>query len=356
MPNRRLRRRQVAYDAAWKQFFALSIMVEHLLHGFAGAIAELLDFSTLRDVAGEWVQDGRRRRSDAVWRVDYRDGSDRSLIVMLEFQSTVDSSMARRVLRIVGMAYEKLRRNRQLDPDGRLRVLCVVISSGVRAWTAPGAASRVAVSANGEVLSLLSQPYVALDARGGVGEHLPERNFVASLFALTASSTVAEVLDVLRDLGRWLSDEAGDQADPVSAVYGEWLATCMPRLFLRSRASALLEQLTQGKTEDQSMTALAERMEREAAQWRRRVKSSRQEGRREGRQEGRQEGMELGLAHERSLLRQLAARKFGDATGDRLARRLVDVSDTDRLAEVGALIIECDSSASFLERISLERP
>lgn len=343
MPNRRARRRQVAYDAAWKQFFALSIMVEHLLRGFAGAIAELLDFTTLRDVAGEWVQDGRRRRSDAVWRVDYRDGSGRSLIVMLEFQSTVDSSMARRVLGIVGMAYEKLRRNRQLDPDDRLRVLCFVIYSGGRAWTAPGAARRAAVSTNGEVLSLLSQPYVALDARGGVREHSPKRNFVATLLDLTASSTVAEVLDVLRDLGRWLSDEAGDQAETVCTVYGEWLATCMPRLFLRSRASALVEQLTQGKTEEQSMTALAERMEREAAQWRRRVRRSRQEGR--------QEGIEFVLAHERSLLRQQAARKFGDATGDRLAARLLDVNDTDQLAEVGALIIECDTSASFLERI-----
>ena len=344
MSNRRVRRRQVAYDAAWKQFFALSIMVEHLLHGFAGQVAGLLDFSTLRDVAGEWVQDGRRRRSDAVWRVDYRDGSGRSLVVMLEFQSTVDRSMARRVLRIVGMAYEKLRRNRQLDPDGRLRVLCFVIYSGGRAWTAPGVADRVAVSANGEVLSLLSQPYVALDARGGVREHRPERNFVAALFELTAVSTVAEVLNVLRDLGGWLSDEAGDQAEAVCAVYGEWLATCMPRLFLRSRASALVEQLRQGKTEERSMTALAERMEREAAQWRSRVRRSRQEGR--------QEGMKLGLAAERSLLREQAARKFGDVTGDRLARHLVDVNDTDKLAEVGALIIECDTSDSFLERMS----
>ena len=74
MSNRRARRRQVAYDAAWKQFFALSIMVEHLVRGFAGSIAELLDFATLRDISGEWVQDGRRRRSDAAWRVDYRDG------------------------------------------------------------------------------------------------------------------------------------------------------------------------------------------------------------------------------------------------------------------------------------------
>ena len=198
-------------------------------------------------------------------------------------------------------------------------------------------------SQDGEVLSLLSQPYVALDARGCVREHLPERNFVAALFELTASSTVAEVAGVLRDLGRWLSNEAGDRAEAVRAVYGEWLATCMPRLFLRSRASVIVEQLTQGKTEDQGMTALAERMDREAAQWRRRVKRSRQEGR--------QEGMELVLAHERSLLRQQAARKFGDATGDRLARHLADVRDTERLAEVGALIIECDTSVSFLDRI-----
>ena len=251
--------------------------------------------------------------------------------------------MARRVLRVVGMAYEKLRRNGQLDPDGRLRVLCLVIHSGARPWTAPGGADAVAVSAQGEVLSLLSQPYVALDARGHVREHSPGTNFVAALFGLTASSTVSEVAGVLCGLGRWLPDEAGDRAEAVRAVYGEWLATCMPQLFPRSRATALVEQLTQGKTEDHGMTVLGERMEREAAQWRRRVKRSRQEGR--------QEGMKLVLAHERSLLQQLAARKFGDATGDRLARRLADVSDTDRLAEVGGLIIECDTSASLLERI-----
>ena len=50
MSNSRVRRRQVAYDAAWKQFFALPIMVEHLLRGFASSIAELLDYATLRDV------------------------------------------------------------------------------------------------------------------------------------------------------------------------------------------------------------------------------------------------------------------------------------------------------------------
>ena len=124
------RRRHPSHDAAWKQFFALSVVVEHLLGGFFREVAALLDFATLRDISGEWVQDGTRRRSDSVWRVRYRDGTDRSLVVLLEFQSTVDASMARRVLRNVGMAYERLRRNGGLDRDGRLRPLRVYPRAG----------------------------------------------------------------------------------------------------------------------------------------------------------------------------------------------------------------------------------
>ena len=159
MPQQRT---NASHDAAWKQFFALSVVVEHLLRGFFPEVARLLDFDTLRDVSAEWVQDGARRRGDAVWRVRYRDGTARSLMVFLEFQSTVDAGMARRVLRNVGMAYERARRNLVLDADHRLRPLCIVIHAGRRRWTAPGAANRLAVSADGEVLSSLSEPYAAL--------------------------------------------------------------------------------------------------------------------------------------------------------------------------------------------------
>ena len=113
-----------SHDAAWKQFFALSVVVDHLLRGFFPEVAALLDFTTLADISGEWVHDGARRRADSVWRVRNRDGSERSLVLFLEFQSTVDVDMARRVLRNMGMAAERLRRSRALDPDGRLRALC----------------------------------------------------------------------------------------------------------------------------------------------------------------------------------------------------------------------------------------
>ena len=74
-----------AHDAAWKQFFALSVVIEHLLAGFFPEVAALLDFATLRDISAEWVQGGTRRLADAAWRVGYRDGSGRSLMLLLEF-------------------------------------------------------------------------------------------------------------------------------------------------------------------------------------------------------------------------------------------------------------------------------
>ena len=104
MPSRRA---SINHDAAWKQFFALPIAVEHMLAGFFPEVAALLDFDSLRDVSGEWVGNGKRRRADSVWRADYRDGSGRSLAVLLEFQSTVDMEMANRVHGMLGLAHHR---------------------------------------------------------------------------------------------------------------------------------------------------------------------------------------------------------------------------------------------------------
>ena len=82
MPTRRPRPR---HDAASKQFFALSAAVEHLLAGFFPEVAALLDFATLGDISAEWVRHGTRRLADAAFRVAYRDGSGRSLVLLLEF-------------------------------------------------------------------------------------------------------------------------------------------------------------------------------------------------------------------------------------------------------------------------------
>ena len=72
------------------------------------------------------------------------------------------------------------------------------------------------------------------------------------------------------------------------------------------------------------------------------------EGREQGLEQGRKQGLEQGRAEVRTLLRRLAARKFDDATAERLSATLVAIADPGRLAEVGDWIIECRTETELL--------
>ena len=339
------RRTNSRHDAAWKQFFAVSVVVEHLLRGFFPEVAALLDLDTLRDVSAEWVQDGTRRRGDSVWRVRYRDDSARSLMVFLEFQSTVDSGMARRVLRSVGMAYERARRNGVLDGDLKLRSLCIVIHAGVRSWTAPGAAEDVQVSADGEVLACMSEPYAALDARRLPREHLPPTNLVSTLFELNGIKDVDDAAAPLEQLGGWLPG-LGAFLEPVRAAYAEWLATTMPTLFPGGDAAAMVERFTGAAFEEESMaaTVLEERLQR-------RIRRERRDGEALGVQRGIEQGAERALDDTRRLLASQVARKFGPGRAARTTDLLAGIDDAEGLRRAGEWIIDCATVEELVERL-----
>ena len=339
------RRTNARHDAAWKQFFALSVVVEHLLRGFFPEVAALLDLDSLRDVSGEWVQDGTRRRGDSVWRVPYRDGSERTLMIFLEFQSTVDSGMARRTLRNVGMAYERARRNGVLDGDRKLRPLCIVIHAGVRTWTAPGAAERVEVSADGEVLLCMSEPYAALDARRLRGEHLPARNLVSTLFELNGIKDVDDAAMPLERLGAWLPG-LGAFREPVRAAYAEWLATTMPTLFPGGDAAALVGRFTGADYEEDTMavTVLEERLQRQ-------LRRERRAGEAAGVRRGIDQGAQRALADTRSLLASQVARKFGPGAAARTAGLLAGIGDSEGLRRAGEWVIDCATLEELVERL-----
>ena len=61
----------------------------------------------------------------------------------------------------------------------------------------------------------------------------------------------------------------------------------------------------------------------------------------EGRAQGLEQGREEDREEERTLPCRMAARKFDAAAAQELAAALAEVTDADRLAEVGAWIIEC---------------
>ena len=352
-------------DTAWKHLFALPAMVEHLLRGFAPELAAHLDFDSLAQLSPVWTAAGHEQRlSDDAWRIGYADGSGRSLVLLIEFQSATDPRMAMRMRRYDGMARERLRRQRWLDPDGELRTLPVVIYSGARRWTAPGAASRVGVDADGELLLPAPWTYLLLDAR-----RLPvdydARNLAVAVLSIENAPTLAAAAAGLRAMAGWLPEMfGGEDARQVLESVMAWLSPTLARLFPAGGAAAavaaLRRELLGSEEEDGKMTTLAQRVRKWEAEFvREGRREGRQEGRREGRQEGlregRQEGLRQGLAAERALLRRQATRRFGADAGAELGRRLEGMADPERFAEVGDWIIECATGAELLARFGPSR-
>ena len=74
-----------------------------------------------------------------------------------------------------------------------------------------------------------------------------------------------------------------------------------------------------------------------------------------GLKQGEKRGIEQGLAAERELLCRLATRKFGAAAGDALARHLADISDADRLAEIGERIVDSGTGDELLGWLDANR-
>ena len=129
------------HDAAYKLLFSFPEMVRDLLAGFVPREwVEELDLSTLERWPGSHVSDDlRQRHQDRVWRVRFH---DRWLyvLVLLEFQSTVDRTMAVRILAYTALLYQDLLR---ASSDALPPVLPIVLYHGCERWTAPEAVSDI---------------------------------------------------------------------------------------------------------------------------------------------------------------------------------------------------------------------
>ena len=204
-----------------------------------------------------------------------------------------------------------------------------------------GMARRVAVSADGEVLSSLSEPYAALDARRHRREHLPRRNLVSTLFELNGIEAVGDAAAPLSVLGTWLPG-LGVLLEPVRAAYAEWLATTMPTLFPGDDVAALVERFTLPTFEEETMavTVLEERLQRRLRR-----------ERRDSEAVGVQRGREQGARDTRDLLASQAARKFGPGSAARAVDLLAEIGDTEGLRRAGEWIIDCATVEELVERL-----
>ena len=331
--------------------FAHSGMVRDLLRLLPRGLTRDLD---LRRLPSANIGKGAKRRlADMPVSFGFRPSAGRPrharLLLMLEFQSTVERHMALRLDAYAALTRQDLLRRGLLGPSRKLpEVLCVVVYTGRQRWTAPlnlGELTECGLEARTPLQPELS--YLVLD-----GEPLGEQdsgrgrrgNRALALIALQRCARAADLpgrVKALFDLLRGPADAALRR--DLKDVLGGMIATRFGGAGADVRLALDLMEEPMG---------LAMRFDEWEAEF---LHEGRQQGREEGREagleEGRTAGLEEGWAAERSLLRRLAARRFDAATAEALFGMLTGVRDAERFAVVGEFIVDCATGRELLDRV-----
>ena len=206
-------------------------MVQDLLDGFAArGWSEALDLDSLTALPASYVgHDLRQRHGDLVWPVRFRDDRWLYLVLMLEFQSNVDRSMAVRMLTYTGLLYQRLidegvlRKHDELPP-----VLPIVIYNGLGPWTAPtDVADLLGVTDEALAPYQPSQRYFLLDEASTRPVDLPAGNLVSALVALETPRERAQIERHLRTLIDLLR---GQEDDKLRRAFSAWTRRQCPLL------------------------------------------------------------------------------------------------------------------------------
>ena len=337
-------------DAKYKSLFGHPRVRRDLLRGFVSKdLADRLDLDSLETMPTEFV-DARlgQQRSDMVWRVNFREGGGELYVVVLtEFQSTVDRDMPLRMVKYTAQIYTKLLEEKRLPGRKLPPVLPVVVYSGEAPWSAPKEMEEMVAPVGEELQPFqLRQRYFLLDLRRvGVDDALLDNVLYAQ---------------ALIEQGRWVElwpalSRLQDAIDPKAE---EALLDLIMELAQQAAEGSgavddkVLAQLKTHRMNGElgAMGSLLARRMDEA------IDESRVRGLAEGKEQGLAEGKEQGLAEgkeqQRAMLLRLAARKFDANTAARLEALLAVVDDPGRLAGIVDHVIDSDDGDEMLSRVT----
>ncbi len=320
------------HDQSYKLLFSLPLAIEHLVRSYIdNDLALELDFDRVEYLATERTGPGLTRSlADLVCRIHFR-GSSRYLLFAAEFQSAVDRYMALRALAYVVGAYRGLvgskRRSRELGPGGLLPpVLTVTIYNGRRPWTAPDDIFDLIEPVQGWLAG--HQPRMrhrVVDLRQLARQRPAETNVVSWVARLELDPSPGNVGRVVREV---LATYPGPEHARLRDAFREWVLGAAESWGLDRNTLERVKSLKEAEMIYAGVEELKEQYREEAER---------------ARTKGRAEGGS-------SLVRRLAELKFGAGTADNLSRLLQGMTDPERIARVGDLIIECETGAELLER------
>ena len=235
--------------------------------------------------------------------------------MLLEFQSTVDSFMALRVLTYVALLYQDLVRRRQLGPSGRLPpVLPIVLYNGEERWNASTEVASLVEEAPRRLARHCPRfEYLLIDEGAfGDGEIASSQKLAAALFGLEKCRTPETMTEVLVRLFEGLRE-------PERASLRRSFAVFLNRVYFRKR-KGMVEALASTRDPEEMQTMLAKNVER----WERAAE-----------ERGEARGETRGEAHGREEERRaLARRMIAEKLDLDLIRRLTGLGTEEIEAEM----------------------
>ena len=273
-------------DAGYKLLFSAPEVVRDLVMGFIpDEWLHGLDYDTLEKMPGSYVTDDfRQRADDVVWRVKV-DGEWVYLYLLIEFQSTVDTFMAVRMMVYVGLLYQDLiRRGEVLDKKRLPPILPIVLYNGDQKWTAATDIAELIPGVPGPMSDYLPQmKYLLIDENSYAEADLVGlENLMAAVIRFEHPTSTAAEVQLIGLLRVWLAGKP-----ELRRIFAVWIKAV---LFRRSKGTFALPDTND--LEELQM-ALAERFEEWA---------------KEHEQKGIEKGIEKGEA---LILQRLLVRRFG---------------------------------------------
>ena len=309
-------------------------MVRYLLALLPPEVTAGLDTSRLRRLPTKQIGRGARPRlPDMAWAVGAPTpkNPDAEALLVVEFQATPHPHMALRMDAYVAL----LRQEMMADlpaAAGLPPVLPVLVYTGDRRWHPPSMRRLTAPAPAGlqrlqPELQMLPLDATKLSAEDG------EVNPMAALLRLQRCRRLDELPTLTAPLFDALRRED-------RKALAERLADAVMRMLVArfggdETGAEHKEELRRALRHMEEPKMLAET----ATRWRQ-----------EALDEGMRLGVSEGISHQRALLRRLAARRFGIATGDALAALLANEEDVERLAKVGDLVLDCATADNLLRR------
>ena len=344
-------------DRSSKAVFQCAEPVEHLVRLVVSNMQQgqqwlrRMDFSTLEPLPTEtidaWLQAGYR---DIVWHLKVRPAAAAAsewlrVLILVEFQSTVEHDMALRLQGYVQRMHEQAWKERHVRQADRLPpVLTVVFYNGASPWRAQH--SVWDLTEKGALWELdremarmpVGMRYELVDVTQYAGKELSQDNIVelmisTELLGKDLDPTAVHRNRILEAQGRLLGSP--DQRKVLELLRG-WTRLAIARTGVDLDVLEDREKMQEMQTSGRTLTYL---------------EACAQEYQAKLRAEGRAEGRVEILQEQRSGLCRLAQRKFGADAATALARRIDGIDDSGALWELGDLIIDCCDAGEFAARL-----